>query len=422
MGRRGRPRRRVAGGSSDAATTKRPRASSSARASRRSSSASAWPDASGRATVQVKLPPQTGRVSLRFVAVKGLDHAAAQTGVDVAKRAYVEVRLPNTFVPGARLEGRLVVVNTGKEPITLTLSGRASGACPRRDPSRARELSFPVAGDRRRQGRRGARRRRGKVIDRREHAVRDATTQPVTFSRLEFGGKRPVALAPDETAMVFEGPGRLLKGVVMNMVTTMYSWFGHAEALSAQVAVRAAVLAAINRNILDDDGLEQTLRVDLDKAVRDLDERFCDRRAASCAPTPASRPTRSGAPGPPATSTRPAAPQAEPTLAAKLRDALRLCEKMTTGIDAALKARPGDKAYEIAGYDPAQDGLETVPVEIDGKVVYRVITDDAVQRFVVDRLAPLIDPDQKDASWPSPAPTTRSASCAPSSAPARCST
>jgi hypothetical protein len=356
-------------------------------------------DASGRATVQVKLPPQTGRLSFRFVAIKGLDHATALSGADVSKRAYVEVRLPNAVVPGARLEGRLVVVNTGKEPITLTLSGTGvRGGSPTQIPPGAREISFPwqATGD----GKVVAvlADARGKVIDRREHAVRDATTQAVTFTRIEFGGKRPVRLAPDETAMVFEGPGRLLKGVVMNMVTTMYSWFGHAEALSAQVAVRAAVLAAIHRNILDDDGLEQTLRVDLDKAVRDLHERFYDEKSGLVRPYPGLQPNPlwSAWAARNLHSARRAIKQT-PALAPRLRDALRLCEKMTAGIDKALKARPGDKAYQIAGYDPARDGLETVPVEIDGKVVWRVITDDAVQRFVVDRLAPLVDPDQKDA-------------------------
>ncbi|MBI5479592.1 MAG: hypothetical protein HY906_12080 [Deltaproteobacteria bacterium] len=356
-------------------------------------------DAGGRATVQVKLPPQTGRLAFRFVALKGLDHATGQAGADVSKRAYVEVRLPNAFVPGAQLEGRLLVVNTGREPITLSLAGPGvRGFAPAPIAPGAREIAFPwkATGD----GKVVAvlSDARGKVIDRREHAVRDATTQAVTFTRIEFGGKKPVGMAPDETAMVFEGPGRLLKGVVMNMVTTMYSWFGHAEALSAQVAVRAAVLAAIHRGILDDDGLEQTLRVDLDKAVRDLHERFYDEKSGLVRPYPglAPNPLWSAWAARNLHSARRAIRQT-PTLAPKARDALRLAEKMTAGIDKALKAKAQDKAYQLAGYDPNHDGLETVPVEIDGKVVWRVITDDAVQRFVVDRLTPMIDPDQKDA-------------------------
>jgi hypothetical protein len=356
-------------------------------------------DASGRATVQVKLPPQTGRLSFRFVAVKGLDHATGYAGADVSKRAYVEVRLPNAYVPGAQLEGRLMVVNTGKEPITLSLSGPGvRGFAPTRIAPGARELSFPwmAAGD----GKVVAvlADASGKVLDRREHAVRDATTQAVTLTRLELGGRRPLRVAPDETAVVFAGPGHLLQGVVMNMVTTMYSWFGHAEALSAQVAVRAAVLAAIHRGFIADDGLEQTLRVDLDKTIRDLHERFYDEKSGLVRPYPglAPNPLWSAWAARNLHSARRAIKQT-PALAPKLRDAVRLAEKMTTGIDKALKAKPGDRAYQVAGYDPAHDGLETIPIEIDGKVVWRVITDDAVQRFVVDRLAPTIDPDQKDA-------------------------
>src|SRR5262249_9925859 len=56
-------------------------------------------------------------------------------------------------------------------------------------------------------------------------------------------------------------------------------------------------------------------------------------------------------------------------------------------------ARPDD----LDGYDPSQPGREVIPVEIEGQVRYRVLTDDAVQRFVADRLAPLIDPDARDA-------------------------
>ena len=61
--------------------------------------------------------------------------------------------------------------------------------------------------------------------------------QPVTYSRLILAAKDSVTVASDETAMVYAGPGALMKGVVMNMVTTMESWFGHAEALSARAAV-----------------------------------------------------------------------------------------------------------------------------------------------------------------------------------------
>ncbi|MGC4115043.1 MAG: alpha-2-macroglobulin family protein [Myxococcales bacterium] len=80
-------------------------------------------DASGKASVEVTLPPQIGRVSVRFVAVKGLDHATVQKGLDVAKKASVEVSMPKTFIPGAQLQVPLAVTNTLQEAVTLTASG-----------------------------------------------------------------------------------------------------------------------------------------------------------------------------------------------------------------------------------------------------------------------------------------------------------
>jgi len=78
-------------------------------------------DASGRKTVEVRLPPQTGRVAFRFVAVRGLDHAVGHARADTSKRASAELRLPNTFVPGARIEGTVVVANTTGKPALLRL-------------------------------------------------------------------------------------------------------------------------------------------------------------------------------------------------------------------------------------------------------------------------------------------------------------
>ncbi|HEY3353381.1 MAG TPA: alpha-2-macroglobulin family protein [Polyangia bacterium] len=355
-------------------------------------------DASGRAVVQVKLPPQTGRTTFRFVAFRGFDHATAQAQVDVTKRAYVEARLPQSFVPGTRLDLRVMAVNTGTEPLTLQISGAGiAGTQTARVAPGQRDLTFTWQAVSEGQVSVLLADARGKVVDRREMKVRDIVNQPVTYSRLELAGDAPVRLAAGESAVVYQGPGHLLKGMVLNVVTTMYSWFGHAEALSAQVAVRATVLAAISRGLVADDGLEQTLRVDLDKAVRDLAERFWDRASGLMRPFPgldpnplwtawASRNLHAAV----------RALKAEPRLAAKLGDAIRSADTMARGMDAALKGR-GLKPAELGLYDPSQDGQAVIPVEIDGQVVYRVVTDDAVQRFALERLAPLLDPDQKDA-------------------------
>jgi hypothetical protein len=355
-------------------------------------------DATGRAAVTVKLPPQTGRTSFRFVAFQGFDHATGQAQVDVTKRAYVEAKLPQTFVPGARLDLRVLAVNRGKEPLTLQIAGAGiTGTQTARVAPGQHEHTFAWRATNEGQVIVLLADARGKVVDRRELRVRDVVNQPVTYSRLELAGDAPLKLAAGESAVVYRGPGQLLKGMVLNVVTTMYSWFGHAEALSAQVAVRATVLAAISRGLLEDDGLEQTLRVDLDKAVRDLEERFYDRASGLMRPFPGLAPNPLWS----AWASRNLhaavrALKAEPKLAAKLRDAVASADRMARGIDGALKAR-GLNPAELGLYDPRQDGEGVIPVEIDGRVVYRVVTDDAVQRFALDRLAPLIDPDQKDA-------------------------
>ncbi len=353
-------------------------------------------DASGRATVKVKLPPQTGRVSFRFVALRGLDWASAERGLDVAKKAFVEVQLPQSFVPGARIEAKLSVVNTLKENVTLAIWGAGIAATQKHTiPPGQKELSV------RWEGRQGGtlsihlQDARGRSLDRRELALRDVANQTLTLSRLELGGKQPVSFEKGESAMVYEGPGALLKGMVTNVVTTTYSWFGHAEALSAKAAVHASLLAAIHRGILADEGLEQTLRVDLDKAVRDLKERFYDVQTGLVRPYP-------GLPPNPLWSAWAARNlhatlrtlRGEPKLLAKLKDAVASSQTMVAGIRGALKQR-GLSAPNLAGFDPDQEGREVIPIELDGKVVYRVLTDDAVARFAADRLLPLIDPRQR---------------------------
>ncbi len=71
-------------------------------------------DAQGKATVNVTLPPQTGRVVARFVAVKGLDHAEGQTQLDVKLGASAEARLPRVIVPGAELKLVIDVSNNAR--------------------------------------------------------------------------------------------------------------------------------------------------------------------------------------------------------------------------------------------------------------------------------------------------------------------
>jgi hypothetical protein len=346
-------------------------------------------DGGGRASVDVVLPPQIGRVSVRFVAVKGLDHASAQKGLDVTLKASVEPQMPRTYVPGAQLQVPVAVFNTLPDAVTVTASGPGiKGRFTQAVKPGSSELTIPWAPA-------GSGKvvvelsdAKGKVLDRREVAVQGLGTQPVTFSRLIIGAGQRVNIAAGETAVVYPGSGALLKGIVMNLVTTMESWFGHAEALSAQVAARAVILSAISRKLIDDEGLAHSVKASLEKAVRDLAEAFVD------GPSGLVRPYPGLSPNPlwsawvsknlhSAVNVLKADPQLLGTMAGTIVQA----EKIAARIDAALKAQSFN--IEEQGYDA--QGRAVVPVEVDGKVVYRVLTDDAVTTWASAKLLPTLD-------------------------------
>ncbi len=346
-------------------------------------------DSSGKAIVEVQLPPQLGRVSVRLVGVRGLDHASAQKSLDVAKKASVEAQLPRTFVPGAQLKVPLAVTNTLSEAVTVFASGTgiqgrfSQSVAPGNheltlpwNPSAAGKVLLELVGA------------SGKSLDRREIAVQTIASQPVTFSRLVIAQGQAVSVGAGETAIVYPGPGALLKGIVMNMVTTMESWFGHAEALSAQVAARAAILSAISQKLIDDEGLDHSLRMSLDKAVRDLDEAFVDPSDGLVRPYP-------GLPGDALWSSWTARNlhiavnllKKDPQLSQSMASTLHQAEQLAAKIDGAL--RSAGSSSEERGYDT--QGREVIPVEIDGKVVYRVLTDDSVTRWATQKLLPTLD-------------------------------
>ncbi len=346
-------------------------------------------DASGRARVEVQLPPQLGRVTMRFVAVHGLDHAQVEKGLDVSKAASIEAQLPRAVVPGAELRIPVTVTNTLGAPVTafasgVGIDGRFSKIVgpgvhtlvvpwtPNGDGKVLFELVGP--GD--------------KSLDRREVAFQSVASEPVTFSRLTIADGSPIEVAPGETAIVYRGPGALLHGIVMSSVTTMESWFGHSEALSAQVAVRAAILSAISAKILDDEGLAHSMQASLDKVVRALDEAFIDSNGL-VRPYP-------GLPGDPLWSGWTARNlhlavdllQADPNLSQALAPTIQTAAQLVARIDAALGPNSDERGYDA-------QGREVIPVEVDGQVVYRALTDDAVTRWATDRFLPTLHEDER---------------------------
>jgi hypothetical protein len=344
-------------------------------------------DDAGNGSAEVTLPPQLGRVTFRFVAIAGLDHGSAQRDLDSSREASADLRLPRTFVPGSKLSVPVTITNSTKGNITVTASGVGIEPAVTKSfapgnhemtvawaPTKNGKVIVDVKNDQK------------KTVDRRELEVTSLQEQPVTFSRLEFLGTAAVGVDKDETVTVYKGSGELLRGIVMNMFTTMESWFGHAEALSAKAAAQSVIVAAISRGLLQDDGIGQNVMAGLDKTTRDLEQAFFDPPSGLVRPYPGLPPNElwSGWVSKNLHAAVHALSQAKST-DARVTQALASTSRMAAAIDATLKKK-GLKTDEQFGYDA--QGNDVIPVEIDGKVVYRVVTDDAVSKWAVQKLLP----------------------------------
>jgi hypothetical protein len=350
-------------------------------------------DANGRAQVEVTLPPQTGRVVMRVVAAQALEFAQGQKELDVKRIAGAEARLPKTFVPGSDLRIPIDAMNGTQQTLRLVASGPGISGEFSVPPGHsthhlAVKLTKPGVLALKLMG------QDGKVYDNREQRIDTISEQQVTFSRLQFGDGSTVTVGADETARVYAGTGPLLKGMAMNVYTTSESWFGHAEALSARVAVRSALLAAVARGLLSDDGLAHTLRTSVDKDIRDLDEAFCDKTEGLCRPYPglATNPLWSGWVARnlfSAVRSLQLAASPDP----RVKQALQTAQAISGRIQKTLVDK-GQKTEQVAGFDA--NGEDVVPVEINGQVVYRVVTDDAVTQWAKNKLFPKLDWNQRD--------------------------
>jgi hypothetical protein len=345
--------------------------------------------ADGQAIVEVPLPPQTGRLVARWTAVHGLDWRQAQTDLDVERKASVDAKLPRMAVADARLDVRVVVQNATGEPLRLTASGPGVPAGWQRDVGPGKTdfaLAWTAgAGKVRLELVDG----RGRPRDRRELSTQLLERQRVTWTRLAFGEVTP---APGETARLFHGPRELLRGVTSNFVTTLHSWFPHAEAITARIEVRAVLMAALAKGLLDDEGYGASLQADLTKDIVDFRARFVDPASGLVRPWP-------GLPASPrwtawASRNLHAALQQATALQTLGAQPLQVLRETVALLDQGL--RKADKqAPQLGAIDP-QSGVELVPIEVDGQVVWRVETDDAVQRFAIDELAPLLMPEARD--------------------------
>jgi len=349
-------------------------------------------DANGKVVVSVKLPPQTGRCNARFVAVKGMDYTFTQKTVDMSKKAYVECHLHPLLVPECKISATAFVFNNTENSMTLTVSGAGIDKTLSYEIKKGgQEVEFSVYGKNYGKIIFELKDNSGKLVDKRELETRDIGSQPVTFSNLLISDGKSINVERGRNIGVYKNAGQLLGGIVMNITTTMYSWFGHAEALSASCAVRAILLQTMDRGIITDEGLRQTLVTDLKKCVRDLNESFFDRNKGLISPYPGIEPN-------PLWSAWTArnlnsmvnALKSSKALSDEFSQTVLIAENIVKQVNVTLE-KLGTPIPEIAGFDPNQSNRDVIPVEIDGKVYYQVITDDAVIQWVAKKFLPAMD-------------------------------
>ncbi|HNW34124.1 MAG TPA: hypothetical protein PKM25_04280 [Candidatus Ozemobacteraceae bacterium] len=346
----------------------------------------------GRAKVSVKMPPQSGRCKTRFVAMSGFDYLESLSDVDVGRRGgTVELNAPAMLLRDAEVSlrafavceggsGKLKISGAGlKQPVTFEV------------PAGGKEFLVPVVGGGSGELLAELTKADGTLIDRRSVAVRDAGEFPVTFTELIISDGSVVRVPQKRMASVFSNPGQLLRGMTATIVTTMKSWFGHSEALSAMASIDAMLLRSFAERLLNDDGLRSTIKADIEKAVRDLDEAFFDKQAKLMRPYP-------GIEGNPIwsvwvlknllqmTNTLSGNAALKTEFAGTIGVAGKLSEELTAEL-----GRRKISTEEVGMFTPGAEGGDLIPVVVDGRVVYRAVTDGAVVDWYVKQMAPAFD-------------------------------
>jgi hypothetical protein len=325
-------------------------------------------------------------VKARFTAVRKYEYGEKSADIDVRKQSYIEVSVMPLLMPGATVYAKASVVNSGGGTLTLVISGAGvEGKIEETIQPGVREYEFPVTG--KAYGRLELKLvdADGGTLDRREVRIDDVSAYPVTFSDLVVSDGSPLVVRSGEKAAVYGNPGMLLQGMVMNVVTSMYSWFGHAEALSSSAAIRAYLLRAIDEKLVEDEGLRDTLKSDLVRTVRDLNEVFFDGDRRLFRPYP-------GLDGNELWSvwtvrnlkTMTSCLESSPKLREEFSGTIATARSMSDGACKELRRRGVDLRKE-ALYD-FEEGAEMLPIEIDGKVVYRLLTDPAVVDWFLDKM------------------------------------
>jgi len=344
----------------------------------------------GNAVVKVQLPPQMGRINARFAFVKGFDFVEKTSKTDSRKDTGVELEIMPILTKGSVLSARATVTNHLPDNVILRVSGGGIEKPQEFEvASGIHEIVFEMKGENYGQLSAVLVDKNGKILDKRRLEVRDAGTMPVTFSDVHISDGTAMVLEKGRRVAIYQHPARLLQGALSNINTTMKSWFGHAEAISARCAVSAIVLRGIEEKILDDEGLAQEFETMLDKGIKDLSEAFFDRQSGLIRPYPGIAPS-------PLWSAwvhrnlLTAIRNIEATKEVSKRiKRLKEAKEMVVAIEDSLRSK-GLSLTEEALYDPST-GHDLFPVIIDGKVVYRAVTDDVVTKWYVDKVGELLE-------------------------------
>ena len=353
-------------------------------------------DANGIAKVNVKAPPQTGRCKVRFVAIDKFDYAEKIQDIDIKKNTFAEINLQPLIMPGAKVVARLHVENIDKNNIKVKITGEGLELEYLLKPG-SYDMEFPVRGEHYGPLNIQVSNSSGKVVDKRKLEIKNISSIPVTYSDVIISDGKTITVDKGKRIAIYANPAQLLNGIIMNINTTMYSWFGHSEALSASAAVRGILLRAIDDKIINDEGLRDTLKSEMVKVVKDLNEKFYNKSSGLFMPYP-------GLPENDLWSIWAAknlsimvnALDTSKTLKTEFEVTINTAKGMINTVNQAMQKK-NISVEENGLYDLAR-GQDLIPVEINGKVVYTAITDDAVVNWYINKMMPILDITKPEAS------------------------
>ena len=294
-------------------------------------------------------------------------------------------------MPGAKVYAKAHVENIGKDNVKLQISGAGIEKDLVYDIKPGSEdIEFPVKGEKYGALNLQIMNSSGKALDKRQVEIKNITSIPVTYSDVIISDGQPITVDKGKRIAIYANPAQLLNGIIMNIQTTMYSWFGHSEALSASVAVRAILLRAIEDKIINDEGMRDSLKSDMVKVVKDLNEKFYNKSTGLFMPYP-------GIPendlwsiwAAKNLSIMVSSLDTSSTLKTEFKTTIDTAKEMIDSVNKEMKKK-NISVEEKALYDLVRQ-QDLIPVEIDGKVVYTAVTDDAVVDWYLNKMLPVLD-------------------------------